>query len=640
MLRVFLSCEQCFIIDDVDLNMLATMLEERANHAFDNAAAAFALHALGVEAQVEQRAFLQIGLVNRGNRLHRGRRSANIAAHHGARRITESFTRQAAIGQRASHFAMWDVHRLRVNAKRIMATACIGPALNLVGHIVHHFAINTIDMGRIVAVFFGLVEQQLAQALVAFEIRVAGGDEFIHRHVAVFKNALLNSGNAVGQIRRTRHIHAAGRNACSALLHRLAAFHAARRDHARKNHRVAIHVNRLHEVIANANLVIRMNDLLLQSVFELLDIGEFARVARAQAHELARARVDAIVQHELDHLAHVHVSRIGAAIGSAAARTRLNAADNGPIARVFKRAAFAKRHFHSGFVIEETRVGLAFLNHFAPEVDKFVRRGVAYAQCHDGLRGLQIVGRLQAQKRQIVARIASVALHAAHHENLPHGIARERRGVPRIAHLIHLARLQIQAFDELERLIARKNTFVDNVFFVERPHILVETPKTACRGADLNMEHHVHEPHHLHRLGKGLRWVFGDDAAILGNAAQLGSAGLVGARRSLALRLVGHAMRIRHKTLRLDNARAPEIDLRSIFLGLRHARINVALAFLDISAHTDTQHFFMVARCLARHAILQANAQNVVGLKLLNIFGHHRIRNIFHRFALPIRQSF
>jgi len=88
------------------------MLEERANHAFDNAAAAFALHALGVEAQVEQRAFLQIGLVNRGNRLHRGRRSANIATHHRARRIAESFTRQAAIGQRASHFAMWDVHRL------------------------------------------------------------------------------------------------------------------------------------------------------------------------------------------------------------------------------------------------------------------------------------------------------------------------------------------------------------------------------------------------------------------------------------------------------------------------------------------------------------------------------------------------
>ena len=280
------------------------------------------------------------------------------------------------------------------------------------------------------------------------------------------------------------------------------------------------------------------------------------------------------------------------------------------------------------------------MNHFAPEVDEFVRRGIAYAQRHDGLRGLQIVGRLQAQKRQIVARIASVALHAAHHENLPHGIARERRGVPRIAHLIHLARLQIQAFDELERLIARKNTFVDNVFFVEGPHILVETPKTACRGADLNMEHHVHEPHHLHRLGKGLRWVFGDDAAILGNAAQFGSARLVGARRSLVLRLVGHAMRIRHKALRLDNACAPEIDLRGIFLGLRHARINVALAFLNISAHADTQHFFMVACRLARHAILQANAQNIVGLKLLDIFGHHGIGNIFHRFALPIRQSF
>ena len=99
-------------------------------------------------------------------------------------------------------------------------------------------------------------------------------------------------------------------------------------------------------------------------------------------------------------------------------------------------------------------------------------------------------------------------------------------------------------------------------------------------------------------------------------------------------------MRIRHKALRLDNACAPEIDLRSIFLGLRHARINVALAFLNISAHADTQHFFVVARRLARHAILQANTQNVVGLKLLNIFGHHRIGNIFHRFALPIRQSF
>lgn len=48
----------------------------------------------------------------------------------------------------------------------------------------------------------------------------------------------------------------------------------------------------------------------------------------------------------------------------------------------------------------------------------------------------------------------------------------------------------------------------------------------------------------------------------------------------------------------------------------------------------------MVARRLSRHAILQTNAQNIVGLELLNISRHHRIGNIFHRFALPIWQSF
>ena len=52
-------------------DMFAAMLEEGLDDALDGVAALLPLHALRVEPQIEQRAFLEDGLVNVRYRLHR-----------------------------------------------------------------------------------------------------------------------------------------------------------------------------------------------------------------------------------------------------------------------------------------------------------------------------------------------------------------------------------------------------------------------------------------------------------------------------------------------------------------------------------------------------------------------------------------
>ena len=117
-----------------------------------------------------------------------------------------------------------------------------------------------------------------------------------------------------------------------------------------------------------------------------------------------------------------------------------------------------------------------------------------------------------------------------------------------------------------------------------------------------------------------------------GNSRRYGAARQRAPRWSVQpdVRLVGHAMGIRHKALCLNNACAPEIDLRSVFLGLRNARINVALAFLDIRAYPHAALFRRRASSLpTRHSPSQTH-RNIVGLRAAEYIQASR-----HRKYLP-----
>ena len=493
-------------------------------------------------------------------------------------------------------------------------------------------------MLAVVAVLLGLVEQQLARALLTLEVRVACMDELVHREVVVFEHTLLHGGDGVGQVRRARDVHAAGGVTRTALLHRLTALHAAPRYHGGEDDGVAVHMDGLHEVVPAADGVVAVEDLRLEGVLELLDVRKVARVAGLEPHKLARGRVDAVVQHELDHLAHVHVASVGRSVGAAAAGACLDAAHDGPVTRLLDGAALAQGHLDGGLVVEEAGVGLTFLNHLAAKTDELLGGVLKHAQGHDGLRGLQGVGRLQAQQRQIVGGVLALGGLASHHEDLPHGVAGKRGGVPVVAHLVHVARLEVEALEHLKRLVAAQGLIVQHVLLVEGPHVLVEAAKAARRGAHLDIEVHVHEPHHLKCLVKGLRRVFGHYAAVLGYLTQLGGALGVGALLCHAVGLNGHTVGIGDERLGLNDACAPEVDLRLLLTRLRHGCVDVALAFLNVAAHAHGEDLLVIARRLSGNAVLEAHADDVVVLEVLNPGRHGLVGDVLHGLALPIGQ--
>ena len=181
----------------------------------------------------------------------------------------------------------------------------------------------------------------------------------------------------------------------------------------------------LHDVIPGTYHTVVVKDLLFQRVLQLLDAFELQRIAGLQPHQLAGLRVYAVMQNELQHLAHVDIAGIRRSVRAAAARAGLDTAYDGPVAGLLDAAPLAQRHLHSHVVVKKSGVCLPLLDHAAALADQRLRRTVPHPDGHDRLRGLELIGGLQADVGQGVRRVLSIGRLAAHDQQLPHGIARE-----------------------------------------------------------------------------------------------------------------------------------------------------------------------------------------------------------------------
>ncbi len=103
----------------------------------------------------------------------------------------------------------------------------------------------------------------------------------------------------------------------------------------------------------------------------------------------------------------------------------------------------------------------------------------------------------------------------------------------------------------------------------------------------------MHEPYHLKCLVKGLRRVFGHHAAVLGNLTQLAGSLGVGALLRHAVGFVGHTVGIGDERLGLNDACAPEVDLRLLLARLRHGLVGDVLhrLALPIGQHLQNGGF-------------------------------------------------
>ena len=266
-------------------------------------------------------------------------------------------------------------------------------------------------------------------------------DELVHGEQLILVDAGVDRRDGVCQVGSAGDVQACGGILGAAVLYGSAALDAALRQHAGEDDRISGLVHGLHHVIAVADHAVEVQDLLLESVLKFFDILEISGVSGLQAHQLARIGVDAVVQDEIDDLAHVDVTGVRGTVCRAASGTGLDAADDGPVAGFFDGAALAERHLHRGIVVEESGVSLAVLDHFAALADQRFGRAVPDAHRHDGLGGLQLVGDFEADVGQFVRSVLAVRGLAADDEDLPHGITGETGGIPVVAHFVDFAGL-------------------------------------------------------------------------------------------------------------------------------------------------------------------------------------------------------
>ena len=133
---------------------------------------------------------------------------------------------------------------------------------------------------------------------------------------------------------------------------------------------------------------------------------------------------------------------------------------------------------------------------------------------------------LQHEEREVVDRVLLVRGLAADGDVLVHGAAGGGEGVRLAAHLVDGERLDPEAGEELERLVARDGAGLD-VRLVVREHVLVEAAVGEAVAVGLDLQDELDEPDGLHGLAEGAGGLVGHAVAGLGDLAQLGGARLV-----------------------------------------------------------------------------------------------------------------
>ncbi len=117
-----------------------------------------------------------------------------------------------------------------------------------------------------------------------------------------------------------------------------------RRGHVRR-------VQTLDDIVAPHLHVDQVVELPAEGLEELLECAELRRVARFQADLLARPRVDAVVERQLQHLGQVEVA--GQDVGFFAERADLDAAAGAAVAGVGDGLAHADQLLHDQVAVED-----------------------------------------------------------------------------------------------------------------------------------------------------------------------------------------------------------------------------------------------------------------------------------------------
>ena len=270
---------------------------------------------------------------------------------------------------------------------------------------------------------------------------------------------------------------------------------------------------------------------------EVVECGEARRIAGARAELAAGARVDAVVQRQLQHLRDVEVA--GQDERLLAERTHLDAAGRAAVPRILHALAHPHQLLDDQVGVEDGRLAEPGADDFAGALDEAVGVLAAHLDRTARLEQAHLFDHVQHQVGDVVDAIGAVGHDAARVDLGEVGVgAALGRGHAHLGRRGLVVELDPEALEQFLSLIVCQRA-VGQPAVVERLQMPVEVAGAErVPGVQLGGDAQVDEPIRLQRLPEVARRVRGDAGADLGDALQLGFASRIGLDRGQLARLL------------------------------------------------------------------------------------------------------
>ncbi len=355
------------------------------------------------------------------------------------------------------------------------------------------------------------------------------------------------------------------------------------------------------------------------------------------ADPLSRARVDPVVERDLEDLGRIQVA--GEDVRLPAEAAGLDAAAGAALPRVLDGLACAHLLGHDSVRVEHGRVPVPLADDAAGRLEEGLRAAARELDVALRLQQRQLAHDVEQQVRHLVHAVAAVGPQAADVDvgEVVVGAAL-RRGHPDLGRRGVIVELDPEALQQLFRLLARAAGLEEPA--VERLEVLVEAAGVhRVPAVELRDRAEVHEPVHLQRLVQVAGRAGGDAPAHLGDAAEVRAPARVALRGRHALGQLRMALGVADGRVAGDGHRLELVPLEQ---GLRIREIVeggdlLLYRFLEVQQAPLVD--LAVERGVAGRSLLHELGEHPRAVGVEPVLRQDREGAIAHRAAPPVRDD-
>ena len=523
---MLLGVQQLLLIDDVELYVVHVQGAQGLEDGHHLGDAEVGVQQVGLHLHVEQSALDEAAVGDVGDGFDHRRGTVDVRAAGGADALGQGHPGLTSVGQGAHLQAHGGVAGHGQDAGG-HAAELAAVAFDVVGHEGEHISGDIVGVGLVVAVF-GSLQAQVAHVLVALEISGQSGAHLLHCDQLLVVDQVLDGGHAVDQVGHADEEDAVAHvvlGAAPAVIQGLV--DAVLESQGQGGHGT-VEADLVDEVGTDHAGPHHLGDDLLDLFLKIVVGGKGVGGGQVVVNEHAALAADAVVQYQLQHAAQVDVSQ-GGVLMHTALQVGLHAAAGVPVPGFAKRHALVQHHADADVVVVEGGEAGAqrdALNYLAQEGVGVLGHGVADGE--GGLVHLHVHSSLEDHVGQVVDRVLTVGVDAAHAQVLEHGIAGSVfRGLG-VLEQAGLGELDPQAVQQLlcAVLIQAAGLHVSFIVGVDQ---LIEAARVVGGGVLLHQQTALIEVEGLQGFLHGLGRVFRHLVADAGDLGQLSAALRIGA---------------------------------------------------------------------------------------------------------------